>query len=127
SAPDDAIVDDTTLYCRDEDDVHRARRLLHKFGRASGLCLNDARTTVVPLNLDAALIGLNRSVDVEWKALDASIQTKLAMALLKTTDPLYGIRLVQQAAVPKCLYLARHSPVATYPEASEHVRLDWHF
>ncbi|DAZ99626.1 TPA: LOW QUALITY PROTEIN: hypothetical protein N0F65_001454, partial [Lagenidium giganteum] len=102
-------------------DVHRAPQLLEKFRSASGLYLNASKTMVLPLHagtepsasefttVDHDEIIRHLGVQLSfWRRLDTSIQTKLALALGKTRDPLQRIRLVPHIAMPRILYVARH-------------------
>ena len=46
------FADDTTLFCADILSVQNALALIHKFGKLSGLCLNERKTKAVWLGKD---------------------------------------------------------------------------
>ena len=46
------FADDTTLFCADTLSVQNALALIHKFGKFSGLCLNERKTKAVWLGKD---------------------------------------------------------------------------
>ncbi|DBA00158.1 TPA: hypothetical protein N0F65_000481 [Lagenidium giganteum] len=119
-----SYVDDTTFFCRDQGDPSASKQLLQKFGKASGLKVNNAKTTIIPLHPQAVHedpdftvlaagcttrhLGIQRSVDKEWQRSENAIQAKLGIAVSRTTVPIQRIRLVQHIAIPKILYIARH-------------------
>ena len=126
-----AYADDTTLYLKHMSQLLAVQRELVRFARASGLTINPAKSTVVPLTggspqptaevgfacLSAAEttrylgIQVGRGIDgkATWDAAMKALMVRMVLAERKLTTVTQRVLFARAIILPKVLYVARHA------------------
>ena len=125
-----AYADDTTIYLQRMSCLPAVQRGLLHFARTSGLMINVAKSTVVPLVMDVSpelhvdafavlhpgetarylglQVGRGLEADATWGQVLNALRVRLVLAERKLTTVDQRIQFARGIIIPKLLYVARH-------------------
>ena len=136
-----AYADDTTLYLRDRAGLTLALDIFERFARASGLCINRSKSSLVSLGMEppaetvdgipclspaASIRYLGIQVAsgcaqvANWDAVIRSLQVRLHLATQRSTTAAQRALIARSIIVPKITYVARHC----FPSNDQRARLE---